>query len=412
MENNEKILKSGVLVFVFILFSRIFGYLFRIIIARYDINLYGQYNLIIALIDFVIPFLLLGFSLGIVRYVSFYNSEKEKSNLIISSAIKIAIPVSILAYFVFFIFSSKISELLNLEDSNLIKFLALLIPIMISSKIFSSILEAKKLPALSTFLSQLIPNLLRFIIIIPFIYIGLGKSGIISAFIISYSFSLLTLFFASKTFYKIKPGFSKELLKFSWPLIFVSLGMGIMVQIDTIFLGIFTNIEEVSLYSVAYPTSQLLTIFSISILSLFLPIITEKFSQKKSIKKEYKFVTSLIFILSALSIIILTLFGKKIILLFFGLNYIDAYIPLIILSFAYLFYNISQPSYNILLMKEKTSSILIIFSISLTLNIILNSILIPYFHSEFAHGMYGAAIATLISFSILSVMIMIHSKKE
>lgn len=411
MENNKKILKSGLLVFAFILFSRIFGYLFRIIIARYDSDLYGQYNLIIAIIDFIIPFLLLGFSLGIVRYVSFYNSEKEKSDIIISSAIKIAIPVSILAYIILFIFSSRISGLLNLEDSNLIKFLALLIPIIVSSKIFSSILEAKKLPHVSTFLSQLIPNLLRVIIILPFIYLGLGKVGVVSSFIISYSFSLLFLFLASKKFYKIKPGFSKELLKFSWPLMFVSLGMGIMVQIDTIFLGIFTNIKEVSLYSVAYPTSQLLTIFSISILSLFLPMITEKFSQKKSIKKEYKFVTFLIFILSALSIIILILFGKQIILLFFGINYIEAYIPLVILSFAYLFYNISQPAYNILLMKEKTSSILIIFSISLIINIILNSLLIPYFHLEFAHGMYGAALATLISFSILSVTIIIHSRK-
>ena len=76
------VLKIGAVVFIFIIITRILGYLFRIIIARHDFNLYGQYNLALIIINIIIPIILLGFTFGIIRYVSFYNArgEKEKSN--------------------------------------------------------------------------------------------------------------------------------------------------------------------------------------------------------------------------------------------------------------------------------------------------------------------------------------------
>jgi len=411
---SSSVLKIGAVVFIFIIITRILGYLFRIIIARHDFNLYGQYNLALIIINIIIPIILLGFTFGIIRYVSFYNArgEKEKSNEIISTALKITAPLSIVVFLLIFFFSNQITQFFGLEEiSKMLKYLSILIPLITISNILMSVLEANKKPGTSIFMGQLVPNFSRILLIIPLILLGLTENAIIISFIISYSISLTVLYIVTKPKFKFK-GTNYKLLQFSWPLIFISLGITVMVQIDTLFLGILTNISEVSLYSAAYPTAQLLTIFSISILSLFLPTITEKHAKKESIKKEYKFAMVALTSISLLATFLIILLSKPIISALFGENYVGASIPLSILAVAYFFFNISQPSHRVLLMKKKTKLLLGIFMIALITNIILNIFLIPYTHSTFGHGMYGAALATLVSFAILSLLTIFLSRKS
>lgn len=413
IKNSSIFIKTSFFVFLYIILAKIFGYLFRIIVAREDLVLYGNYNLAMSLIGLVIPFLLLGFQEGIVRNVSFYNTKKDTkySRIIINSTIKISFFFSVIVAIIIYIFSSQISSLFNAEIATLLKFLSPVIPLIVLTKIFQSILKANRKPALGTLLEQFVPNLLRLIILLIFFYFGIKLFGIIFSFLFSYLVAVLILFMLTSSFFKFSSKLDLKIVQYSWPLIFVTASIGLMGQIDTLFLGLFTNIEEVSLYNVAYPTAQMLTILSTSILSLYLPTITEKYAKNFSMEKDSFFVSKLIFISSFTSLLVILIFNKLIISVLFGKEYLQSSTPLIILATAYLFYNISQTSYNILLMKEKTKTLSIIFIISLSINVMLNLILIPSTDRLFNHGMYGAATATLISFMFLTFFLKKESKK-
>mgnify|MGYP001566326930 FL=1 len=73
-----------------------------------------------------------------------------------------------------------------------------------------------------------------------------------------------------------------------------------------------------------------------------------------------------------------------------GKEYNVAYIAMIILILANIFYSLSHIYSNLLQMLKKTKTIFVIFLISIVINIVLNIILIP------PYGIIGAAIAAAV----------------
>jgi len=207
MMHLKKILRSASIVFFGILFARIMGYFFRIIVARKDIELYGLYNLAFVIISFVIPFIMFGFGEGITRYVSFYQGKqnKEKADIVISTALKIVFPFSILVFLVFFFYADFIAGFFHTKNLAIfLKFFAFLIPMIVLSDIFSCILKAHKKVAVSVISKEVLESLLRLIITIIFFYLGYKFLGVIASFLIANLIAVLILFLSSKRLFNFK----------------------------------------------------------------------------------------------------------------------------------------------------------------------------------------------------------------
>jgi len=407
METLNKIAKSALIVFFSMIFAKAVGYIFRVIVARADIELYGLYNLGLVIITFLMFFALAGLSRGILRYVPYYQSrnDKEKADSTISTASKIVLGLSMFFSLLLFFFSDKISFFFGIDKlSSILKPFSVLIPVMAMSNIFANILTANKRIAHSTLPIYIVEPLLRVTIAIAFFSIGWMIFGLVIALLISNFAVLLLLFYYSKKHYRFRlDAFDKELIIFSFPLALITFSLIFMKSIDTIMLGYLTTIKEVALYNAALPTVMLLMIFPTSLLSVFLPIISEKNAKKANIGKEYYSVTKWIFISILPFASIMVFFGKKILSLLFGEAYAAAGIPLSILAVSYIFASWSMSSRHVLIMLKKTRQIFYYFFAALVINLILNVLLIKLADRLYGHGMYGAGLATAISFLLLSI---------
>jgi len=416
-ESSKQLIKGAIIVIIGLFFGKLISYGYTIIIARIGSEVFGLYNLGISIISFLIIFSLFGLNSGIVRYISYYRTKKDESRIkgIIKSSLKISIPLSIFFSLILFIFSSTISKNI-FHNPNLIlvlRILAFAIPIIVITEIFLNIFTAFKRIEYKIFIIEVLEKLVRIIIAFVLIYLGFTLKAAIFSYIISIIISfLLSIYFSEKVFFffksKIKAiEMKKELIIYSFPLLFSGVLISIVKWIDTIMIGFLKNASDVGVYNVALSTSYLMVIIPTAVMSLFLPIITEKYSKNnyKEIKNISKNVIRWIFILNISLFTIILTFSKEILKLMFGQEYILGNNSLIILLIGYLIFSFAHVHSNYLVMIKKTRLILFINVFMALLNILLNLLLIP------KYGIIGGAIATSSSLFLSYVLSFYYSYK-
>jgi len=414
-ENSIKIIAfSGVFFLIAIFFSKLFGFLFRIAIARLGIEAYGTYSLGFSIITILFVFSTLGMGAGIQKYISFYKTKKQnkKLNSLISTSIKLPLLISCSIAILLFLFSHQISSFFLKSNpsllSNILKILAIYIPLETILQILMAIGIGFKKAKTSASSYYIINSLSKLILVVIFIGFGWGIYSALLALILGNIISILFLYNKLNKINKIKiqKGVHKEIIIFSLPLLFSTLLTTLMLHINILLMGIFLNPKQIGIYNSALPTAQLILIFPIAILSLFLPIISEKQALKKSIKKEYQTVSKWILMIIIPISLTFIIFGKELLSFLFGQNYISGYSILVIFSISYLIFSLLKPAEQILYQRNKTKSIMIFVAIGLLFNLILVIILIPQI------GANGAALAN--SFGILTsgFLIFLSAKKQ
>lgn len=171
-------------------------------------------------------------------------------------------------------------------------------------------------------------------------------------------------------------------------------GLLIMVytQIDKIMLGQMTGGATVGIYSAALTISSLWMFIPNALIESARPIIMNSKDQneKSYIKKNKQLYCSIIWIGIAASVVI-TLLAKPIILLIYGIQFIDSVNVLIILIWSRIFSLIGTTK-AIWLTVENLGKYQVYFvGIGALLNIVLNYLFIP------KYGAIGAAVATLFA---------------
>lgn len=172
-------------------------------------------------------------------------------------------------------------------------------------------------------------------------------------------------------------------------------------SIDIIILKSLSTSYYIGLYSVGVNLSNLLWLIP----DAFKDIIFHKTARDDSIKQIVT-LTKYCMYISIVLIILFIIGGKLFISLLYGSDYINSYFVTIILfvgCLSMIIYKLIHPLY---ISKGKQNIIITILSISVIINLILNYILIPQFN------MYGAAIASVISYSICSMIFLIKFSKD
>jgi len=409
-ESSKQLIKGASIVMIGLFLGKLISYIYTILIARIGSEVFGLYSLGISITSFLIVISLFGLNSGIVRYISYYRTKGDEPRIrgIIRSSLKIAIPLSIFFFFILFIFSSFISNKIfhNSDLTFVLKILAITIPIIVITEIFLSIFTAFKKIEYKVCIVEVFEKLIRIITAFILIYIGFTLKAAIFSYVISIIISLiLSAYFLQKVFHFFKNNIKtieikKELLFYSFPLLFSGVLISIVKWIDTIMIGFFRSVSEVGVYNVALSTSYLMVIIPTAIMSLFLPIITENYSKKKykEIKDISKNVIRWIFTLNIIAFTFILTFSKEILRLMFGQEYTLGNSSLIILSIGYLIFSFAHVHSNYLIMIKKTKLILLINLAMVLLNISLNLYLIP------SYGIIGGAIATSLSLIISYVL--------
>ncbi len=200
--------------------------------------------------------------------------------------------------------------------------------------------------------------------------------------------------------WKVKKEVAISLLRDSWPLMLSTACIVIYTRIDQVMLKFMTNNFNVGVYDAAVRISEVwYFIPSLIIGSIFPAIINSRKVSTEFFEKRLIKLYSLVFYMSLLVAVPITFLSHFIIRTLYGEEFIQAAGVLSIYVWAGIpvFILITMNTY--LLAENKTKITFISSAIGMITNIILNIWLIPLY------GIYGAAVATLISYSIIPLSI-------
>ena len=416
------LVKTSFVVFIGILLSKIFTYVYRIIIARhFGPEIYGLFSLAIMTIGWLVAFSSLGLTHGLLRFIPLYRGKKQINRIkhILKISTTILFFSSIIAGLILF-FSADFISIKIFHNSDLIIFLKIfsfLIPFIIFSSILLATLRAFEEISWYSFIFNILQNCVKVVFIILLIFLGFKVHAIIFSYFLGFLSMFLVAYFVCKHKLpeifgkyklnkKIKSKINKEFVSYSWPIMFSTILGTMLFWVDSFLIGYFMGATDVGFYNAAVPIVLLIGFAPELFMQLFFPLINRKFSHKnlRVIKELSQQVGKWIFILNFPLFLMMILFPGAIINIFFGETYLVAENSLRILAIGNFILYLLYISYNLISMIGKSKLLLINTSIALIINIILNLILIP------KYGINGAAFSTTIVLILLSMALLFEAK--
>ena len=193
---------------------------------------------------------------------------------------------------------------------------------------------------------------------------------------------------------------------FSWPIFFHGLFSWSLSSVNKLLLNSLISTEIVAVYSVGFVIAGIMSMVTIALNRSYTPWF---FQQMKKEKKDYtevvKFAEFIILVYSVIALG-LSLFSSDIVSILVNRSYGEAWKVIPLLSFAYVFNGVYFFFVNIFNYKKQAVKFVPLLSLfSAIINISLNFVLIPKL------GMFGSALATLISMIFLSLTTYFGSRK-
>lgn len=301
------------------------------------------------------------------------------------------------------------------EESQSIEFFAIIVIggtiIFGSSQIFNSWFESRvqaKYISISSALSFSVGAMLKLV----FVCFGLGVVWISTAYLIQSILLFLFLIF----FYCLKADLSLLLwtvrltkVRFflikGLPVFLSAVFAMIYLKVDQVMLRWMVGVEEVGVYAVASRISEVWYFVPTAIVASIFPRLIEIHSQDiDRFNKRLQQVVDLLFVLAVCVAISVAIVAEPIIGFFFGDAYSDASIILAVHIWAAVFIFMRAALSKWILINELFTFSLVTQASGALFNLIMNFLLIPSF------GGKGAAIATLLSYSMASYFVLVFYK--
>lgn len=194
----------------------------------------------------------------------------------------------------------------------------------------------------------------------------------------------------------------KKFLIMSWPLALVGLFSTIYVYIDSVMMGYWGQILETGWYNAAYRIINTVTVPMGFIALSFFPVLSKLFRESKErFQNVWNFQMELMIMLVIPLIMGGVILAPEIIIFAYG----ESFFPSILVFQILILINgpifLSSPLGSALIIYNQQKKMFLITFLGALMNIILNLILIPKF------SLYGAAVATLITYVFLMFLFFI-----
>jgi O-antigen/teichoic acid export membrane protein len=233
------------------------------------------------------------------------------------------------------------------------------------------------------------------------IYLLLNEAELIY-FVVVTTFDMLSLAVSYYVAYKVRENLAfykyfdikiaKQLLKYSWPLIFSSIVVSVYMRIDQIMIKEMLGEHEVGIYSAAVRLSEAFYFIPVLITASLFPAILNAKNQSEELYRirMQRLYTLMVWLAIAIAVP-MSFLADWLILLLFGHEYKDAGQVLMIHIWSSIFVFIGVAASKWVIAENFLKNALLRTSMAALLNIVLNIILIKWY------GVLGAAVGTLLS---------------
>lgn len=389
--------------------AMVFFLLTDIALARLlKVNLYGEWAFFYSITTMIFYFVWFGVNISTKVFVS-KCSNHEEEECVIRSGLLLRLAISTIFFFLFLILSQKIAYACGYPNkySNL----NVLMCFAGGLAFFNSFAEFYKEVNMglqnykNMFYTTAIEFGGNFVFVILCFFVMESIIGVAIGYSISGMVTLITgLCLLKKSNYKYKGqinnNITKKIIEYSIPLIIIGCGNIVLLEMDTVMIGIFSSTEQVALYSIGKKLVNKLTHINyalcIGTMSSF-SILTSKNMTHKI--KQFKAICKLNLAITLVIILFLLCFGSIIISTVYGESYKSAGKILVFLLPYYFMYSVSNLFSVFLDFQKKAGYRSMCYILIIIVNFILNYLLIPIY------GGYGAAIATSVSMIPYTILI-------
>jgi len=231
--------------------------------------------------------------------------------------------------------------------------------------------------------------------IIYFAIVQFGES-ILYAILFSYFY---VKHYGSIARWKFDLTVSKELLRKGFPLLLSTVSVVIYARIDQVMLRHFIDVKAVGIYDAAVRLSDVWYIIpTVLVSSLFPAIVNALTVSPQLFRARILKLSAVLAVLIVLVALPASFFSDWIIRTLYGEAFIESAFVLKIYIWSLLGYGIGQVMFSYLIAVNKGYVYLVSTTSTMIINVVLNILLIP------KYGINGAALATLISYSLLPII--------
>ncbi len=404
MNTAQKVAKESTITFTGLVYGNVNRFLYTALLARWvGVEYLGVYSLANSIILIAEVLAKMGLEVGVMRFVSRLDPklDKDKMRKVICASLKATTTFSLLIMVILILSSGWLAKDV-FKESQLLQFViiafSITLPFNALTNVSAFATQGLKFMKYKVLTTQFIkPTILFGIMALSYWFLS-KKMTIMLPFAVTGITGCVLMLIMLKKLTGIRIGnvlsaqFDKELLKFSYPLMFVTVLQTLMHWMDILMLGYFTDSTIVGLYHPAVRTAGLLQALLLSLASIYSPLLSQMHSKGETEKMSdlYKLVSRWLFTFAFPFALVLLLLPTKVMLVF-GPAYISSALVLVILTAATFSQSILGAAGPILSMSGYIHLSLWNSLGAFLLNVVLNILLIPRF------GIYGAAWATLIS---------------
>jgi len=386
-------------------------FLINVFLARsLGVEMFGLWSFFLSVITLVSVVSYFGVNDSTKKFVAQYNKTNSLRGVLISS-LKLRFLFSLLFSLILLLFYKQLVLILNRPGLEVLFLYG--IPLVFLTGL------AEYLKAVFIGLHRLKYNFimsaseygLKLGLIILFFLFSNTLISIINSFVIAMVITTLIGFYLLYfNFYKEIPEsnkkFTKEILAYSYPFIFISFGFLALTELNTIMIGLFSTTTEVGIYAIANQITKLSQV-SLAISMGIMPIFAKlNKKNKKELGKKFYAVLKINLLLSLLIVLTVLFLSPVFVPLIFGDKYISSVLPMQILSIYLLISSTSIILSSLLDYLGKAKIRAVNISITIILNITLNLLLIP------KYGAIGAAIAVSTSYLPYLILNWLEVKKQ
>lgn len=377
----------------FVLFYTLNIYLARVL----GVELFGQWSFFYSILSIILLVSYFGINASSKKFVAEYNNTKDLGS-VLKGAFQARFIFSLIFSIIVAFFSKQLANLIGKPE--LSSLLLLSAPLMFLSggveflkDIFAGLHRVKY-----NFIINFFEFGLKLFFVWLFFLFGIQISSIIGAYSVGLFFSFVVgLYFVYLNFYKrnkrVDKNYLREILRYSLPLFFVSLGFWIATEIDTVMLGYLRTDAEVGIFSAAKQIIIKLPHIAVAISMGTMPLFAKMSNDNKDELRKlfYKLLryNSVIFGLISLAILSLSWWFMPAI---YGEDYVESAKPLMLLTPYLVMFSYSVFLSLLLDYRGKAKKRAVNLSVTMVINVALNYLLIP------KYGVNGAALATSISY--------------
>ena len=365
------------------------------LIGPSDLGLVSIFSLTLNILTLITIF---GTDQAFARYYYDYFGAEKRS--LLKKIGYIIIPIFFMIVIIMFSFRTYFSVLLFGQES-----FSFLIPIILFTVfanvllVFSKMIIRMEQKGNLFSIQMVVGKIINFSISVLFLYFIIGNyialisAEILGILIISLILLLINKKYWSSTKTPLIGSSKKEIFSYSYPIALSTFVFWGLQSFDRFALKEFVSFQELGIYVGAFRIVALLQVGTVAFSTYWVPLSYEKFNEDKNnyifFEKVYNAISTIFFVS-----VVFFILSKELLILVLGVEYQDAKYLLPLLVFAPMMQIITNITFVGINFYKKTKLHLVVTSISLIVNILLNLYLIPMF------GAKGAALATAFSYLI------------